>query len=162
MLPRFTTVASHVVKPPRWAQCHERRHRRDPPEEAAELEPLLTQNGVALVRLIAPTSVPERLALLAEGASGYLYYVSIAGITGAKSADAAEVKANLAQIRRATNLPVCVGFGIKTPADVAANAALADGVVVGSAIVNYIQETGGSVSLFNAFVRSLAEGCRRA
>ena len=133
-----------------------------PPEEAAELEPLLQQHAISLVRLIAPTSVSARLPLLTQGASGYLYYVAIAGITGAKAVAAQDVGVNISHIRKATDLPVCVGFGIKTPADVAANAALADGVVVGSAIVNHIQETGGSISLFNAFVRSLAEGCRRA
>lgn len=132
-----------------------------PPEEAAELEPLLASHGIALVRLIAPTSVPERLPKLAKGASGYLYYVTIAGITGAAAAAATDIEKNLAAIRKATDLPVCVGFGIKTPADVASNAKLADGVVVGSAIVTNIEACGGDVAKFSSFVRSLADGCKQ-
>lgn len=132
-----------------------------PPEEAAELEPALTQHGIALVRLIAPTSVPGRLPLLTQHANGYLYYVSITGITGAGSASAADVADKIAHIRAATNLPVCVGFGIKTPADVAAMAPLADGVVVGSALVNHIEATNADVNSFASYVRSLADGCLR-
>ncbi len=131
-----------------------------PPEEAAELEPLLSKHGISLVRLIAPTSVPARLPLLARGASGYLYYVSITGITGAASADAGAVKESLTAIRTTTTLPVCVGFGIKTPEDVK-NMAMtgADGVVVGSSIVKLIGESGGDVASVSAYVQSLANGC---
>ncbi len=132
-----------------------------PPEEAAEIEPLLSQHGIALVRLIAPTSVPERLELLTQGASGYLYYISITGITGAASASPQAIQGKLEQIRAATNLPVCVGFGIKSAADVAAFAPLADGVVVGSALVKYIEETRGDVAIVSAFVRELASGCQK-
>jgi tryptophan synthase alpha chain len=131
-----------------------------PPEEAAELELLLTRHKISLVRLIAPTSVPERLKLLTQGASGYLYYVAISGITGAKAATASDVEKNIAQIRKATKLPVCVGFGIKTPEDVKANAKLADGVVVGSAIVKHIYDNKADIKKFSAFVKSLADGCR--
>lgn len=132
-----------------------------PPEEAAELEPLLTKHGVALVRLIAPTSVPDRLPLLTKGASGYLYYVSITGITGAGSATASDVSANIAAIRKTTSLPVCVGFGIKTAADVKNMAASgADGVVVGSSIVSMIGESNGDVAKVSAYVKSLAAGCK--
>ncbi len=132
-----------------------------PPEEAAEIEPLLTKSGVAFVRLIAPTSVPARLPLLSQGASGYLYYISITGITGAASASAAEVETNLAAVRKATNLPVCVGFGVKTAEDVKGFANIADGVVVGSAIVRFIEESHADVGQFRSFVRSLADGCQR-
>lgn len=133
-----------------------------PPEEAAELEPTLSARGIALVRLIAPTSLETRLPLLADKASGYLYYVSITGITGAASANAASVKEALAAIRAATPLPVCVGFGIKTPEDVAAMAATgADGVVVGSSIVRRVGEAGAQPEAILAYVRSLAAGCRR-
>jgi tryptophan synthase alpha chain len=132
-----------------------------PPEEAAELEPILSKHGIALVRLIAPTSIENRLPLLTQGASGYLYYVSIAGITGAGSATAHSVSESIAAIRNATALPVCVGFGIKTPADVKAMAAHADGVVVGSSIVAMIGESGGDVATVSAYVRSLSEACQR-
>lgn len=130
-----------------------------PPEEAAELEPMLTKHDIALVRLIAPTSVPERLPLLTQNASGYLYYVSITGITGAASAAASDVKGKLEHIRKATKLPICVGFGIKTAADVAAMAPLADGVVVGSALVKSIHESRADVAKFSSYVRELANGC---
>lgn len=133
-----------------------------PPEEAAEIEPLLSQHGIAFVRLIAPTSVPGRLKLLADGASGYLYYISITGITGSASASPEVIQGKLAEIRKATDLPVCVGFGIKTKADVASFAGMADGVVVGSAIVKEIEASGGDVAKVSAFVRELASGCQRA
>lgn len=131
-----------------------------PPEEASELEPILSRHHIALVRLIAPTSVPDRLPLLTIGASGYLYYVSVTGITGAGSATAKSVDAAMKQIKAATGLPVCVGFGIKTPADVKSFNA-ADGVVVGSAIVNHQHETKGDLAALHRFVSGLASGCRR-
>lgn len=133
-----------------------------PPEEAPEIEPLLSQNGIAFVRLIAPTSVPERLPLLTKGAQGYLYYITVTGITGAGSATPEAIQSKLAEIRKATALPVCVGFGIKTPADVASFARMADGVVVGSAIVKKIAEANGDVTQVAEFVGSLARGCSRA
>lgn len=132
-----------------------------PPEEAVELEPLLTKHNIALVRLVAPTSVPDRLSLLSNGANGYLYYVAVAGITGAASAAAADVEKNIAQLRKATDLPICVGFGIKTPADVAVNAKTADGVVVGSAIVKHIHENKADVVKFSAFVKSLSSATKK-
>ncbi|MES2983617.1 MAG: tryptophan synthase subunit alpha [Pseudomonadota bacterium] len=132
-----------------------------PPEEAAEVEPLLTKHGIALVRLIAPTSVPGRLPLLTQHANGYLYYISITGITGGAAAPEARIREHLAAIRAATSLPVCVGFGVKTPADVSAMAALSDGVVVGSAIVNFIRESGSDLGKFTQFARALADGTRR-
>ena len=131
-----------------------------PPEEAGEIEPVLAAHGIALVRLIAPTSVPERLPLLTQGAKGYLYYISITGITGAASASPEAIKGKLAEIRKATSLPVCVGFGIKTAADVKAFASLADGVVVGSAIVQEIARSGGDAALIGRFVSALAAGVR--
>lgn len=131
-----------------------------PPEEASELEPLLTQHAIALVRLIAPTSVPDRLPLLTQGASGYLYYVSVTGITGAAAASSQSIDHALRQIKTSTDLPVCVGFGIKTPEDVRANHR-AEGVVVGSALVKKIEETNGDITALHAFVSSLAAACRR-
>lgn len=132
-----------------------------PPEEANEIEPLLSSHGIALVRLIAPTSVPGRLPLLTQGAKGYLYYISITGITGAGSATPDAIKGNIAEIRKATKLPVCVGFGIKTSGDVKSFAGLADGVVVGSAIVKKIAETNGDVKQVSGLLRDLANGCCR-
>ena len=132
-----------------------------PPEEAAELEPLLAQYGIAPVRLIAPTSVPDRLPMLTSTAQGYLYYVSITGITGAASATAHSVEENLAAIRTVTKLPVCVGFGVKTPADVKAMAATgADGVVVGSALVRLIGETKADIGQFTQQIQALSAACQ--
>ena len=133
-----------------------------PPEEAAELEPILTKNNIALVRLIAPTSIEHRLPLLTKNASGYFYYVSIAGITGAGVATASAVGDNITAIRAASALPVCVGFGIKTPADVRAMAATgADGVVVGSALVKLIEETNGDVAALSSHIAELSRACQR-
>ena len=133
-----------------------------PPEEATELEPTLSKHGISLVRLIAPTSLAGRLPLLTKGASGYLYYVSIAGITGAGSATAKSVTKAIAAIRAATSLPVCVGFGIKSPGDVKAMASSGvNGIVVGSSIVKLIGDTRGDAAKVSAYVRSLADGCTR-
>lgn len=111
-----------------------------PPEEATPLSTACAPHALALVRLIAPPSVPSRLPLLAQGASGFVYYISIKGITGTASADASQVKDAVAQIRTHIKLPVAVGFGINTPEDVARTAQYADLVVVGSAIVKTIEQ----------------------
>lgn len=132
-----------------------------PPEEASEIEPVLSGQGIDFVRLIAPTSVPQRLPLLAQNAGGYLYYISITGITGAGAAPAKNIAANVAEIRKHTKLPVCVGFGIKTAEDVRAMAPLADGVVVGSALVKLIHDSGAAMAKIAAFTQALASGCKR-
>lgn len=132
-----------------------------PPEEAGEVEPLLSAQGIALVRLIAPTSVPGRLPLLTQHAQGYLYYISVNGITGAAAAPAEAIARQLAVITQATDLPICVGFGIKTPDDVRALNA-AQGVVVGSALVQKIEETKADAQAVSDFVRSLSAACMRA
>ncbi len=117
-----------------------------PPEEEAELTVHLQKHEVHLVRLIAPTSLENRLPLLVKNASGYIYYIAIAGITGAKGADAASVAAAVAKIREHTKLPVAVGFGIKTPADAKALKG-ADGVVVGSSLVDAMHKAGNAAKL---------------
>lgn len=131
-----------------------------PPEEAAEVEPQLRAHGIALVRLIAPTSVPGRLPQLTQHASGYLYYISVTGITGAAAATQSDVATAMQHIKAATALPVCVGFGIKTAEDVKRFNA-AEGVVVGSALVKKIEEVHGDVNAVSAFVSELAHGCKR-
>jgi tryptophan synthase alpha chain len=129
-----------------------------PPEEAAPLEAALKAHGIALVRLIAPTSIPSRLPLLTAHASGYLYLVSIAGITGAAAATQATIEGYMREIRAVTNLPVAVGFGIKTAAQVRELQSIADGVIVGSAIVEKIGALrGDDISPVIDFVRSLRE-----
>lgn len=109
-----------------------------PPEEAAELVPALTAHGLHLVRLATPTTDAARLPAVLDGASGFLYYVSVAGVTGAGSAQAGDVAAAVARLKAATSLPIAVGFGVRTPDQAAAVARVADAVVVGSAIVDAI------------------------
>ncbi len=109
-----------------------------PPEEAAELAPALGAHGLHLVRLATPTTNAARLPAVLDGASGFLYYVAVAGVTGANSAAAADIAAAVARLKAATPLPVAVGFGVRTPEQAAAVAAHADAVVVGSAIVDAI------------------------
>jgi tryptophan synthase alpha chain len=109
-----------------------------PPEEAGELAPHLAASGVHLVRLATPTTDAARLPRVLEGASGFLYYVAVAGVTGANSATTEDIAAAVGRLRAATPLPLAVGFGVRTPEQAAAVAAHADAVVVGSAIVDAI------------------------
>lgn len=110
-----------------------------PPEESNEILPQAQQNNLCLIRLLTPTTDEKRLPKILDGAGGFLYYVSIAGVTGTASADPAKVGAHIAQIKTRTALPVIAGFGIRTPADAAAMSKIADGVVVGSAFVQQIE-----------------------
>lgn len=109
-----------------------------PPEEAAELNGPLRENGLDFVFLTAPTTDDARLERILAHASGFVYYVSIAGITGTASASLESVRAAVGRIKAKTGLPVAVGFGIKTPDQVGAVAGIADAAVVGSAIVDRI------------------------
>ena len=109
-----------------------------PPEEAAELVPALVENGLHLIRLATPTTDAARLPRVLEGASGFLYYVAVAGVTGANAATTAEIAAAVARLKASTALPIAVGFGVRTPEQAAAIAVHADAVVVGSAIVDTI------------------------
>jgi tryptophan synthase alpha chain len=109
-----------------------------PPEEAGELAPALAAQGLHLVRLATPTTDDARLPRVLDGASGFLYYVAVAGVTGANSAAAGDVADAVARLKAATSLPIAVGFGVRTPEQAAAIAAHADAVVVGSAIVDAI------------------------
>ncbi|MBZ6378277.1 tryptophan synthase subunit alpha [Pacificimonas flava] len=111
-----------------------------PPEEDAELGGALRGEGLSLVRLATPTTDRNRLPAVLEGASGFLYYVSVAGVTGTRAADTADVAEAVGRIKAETDLPVAVGFGIRTAEQAADIARIADGVVVGSAIVDLIGE----------------------
>lgn len=110
-----------------------------PPEEAAELTGALRARGLDAIFLAAPTSSVERIKRIAQTASGFIYYVSLRGVTGAANLDLKEVAAKLALIRNHTSLPLGVGFGISSPETAAAVAAHADAVVVGSAIVKLME-----------------------
>ena len=110
-----------------------------PPEEADPLADALEAHGVSLIRLAAPTTDDVRLPAVVRRTSGFLYYVSVAGVTGVKSADAGDVAPAVARLRAASGLPVAVGFGIRTPEQAAAVARIADAAVVGSALVDEIE-----------------------
>lgn len=109
-----------------------------PPEEAGELLVASRETGIANIFIVAPTTPPERVARIARDATGFIYYVSREGVTGERADFAVNIAGALAAIRRNTALPVAVGFGISTPEHVAAVGREADGVVVGSALVNVI------------------------
>jgi len=112
-----------------------------PPEEAADFAQLLAARDIAAIFLLAPTTTDARIAAVAKVARGYVYYVSLKGVTGAAHIDAADVAAQLARIRKQVSLPVGVGFGIRDAASARAIAAHADAVVIGSRIIQEI-ETG--------------------
>ena len=111
-----------------------------PPEEAHSYTSLFKEYGLVNIFLIAPTTSDQRRKSIADSASGFLYYVSLKGVTGSAKLDVEEVKSRVAQIRDCSDLPVCVGFGIKTAESAAAVSGFADGVVIGSAIVDILSK----------------------
>ena len=132
-----------------------------PPEEDAELCIPGQKAGLNFIRLATPTTDAKRLPKVLQNTSGFVYYVSVTGITGAAAAVATEVAPEVARIKRSTDLPVIVGFGITTPEAARGIASVADGCVVGSAIVKRIGE-GQSPSEVLAFVAGLAQGAHSA
>ena len=135
-----------------------------PPEEADELWRPARAAGLDVIFLLAPTSDAERVRVVLRKASGFVYFVSMTGITGTKAIDAADVRRIVEDLRHSCRLPLGVGFGITTPAEAAAVAAYADGVVVGSAIVRMIEALATSpnlVSEVGAFIRALKEATRQ-
>lgn len=129
-----------------------------PPEEDAVLQAPAKAARIDVIRLVTPTTHEARLARVLDGASGFLYYVSIAGVTGTKSFAQADVQAAVARIGKATHLPIAVGFGIKTPAQAGAIARIADAAVVGSAIVSVIGENQAAGK--DTIVAKVTELCR--
>ena len=113
-----------------------------PPEEDDELGPALRAKGIALVRLATPTSDAARLPTILNGASGFIYYVSVAGITGKQQAAQDSIDSAVAKLKSTTDLPIVVGFGVRTPEQAAAIAKVADGVAVGTAIVELVGKHG--------------------
>ena len=128
-----------------------------PPEEDAELCLPAQAAGLNFIRLATPTTDAKRLPTVLQNTSGFVYYVSVTGITGAAAAVAGDVAPEVARIKASTDLPVIVGFGISTPEQARRIAAVADGCVVGSAIVKEIGE-GRSVAEVLAMIAALAEG----
>ena len=127
-----------------------------PPEEDGELGPALRAKGIALIRLATPTSDAVRLPTILNGSSGFLYYVSVAGITGKQQAAQDSIDAAVARIKAATDIPIIVGFGVRTPEQAAAIGRVADGVAVGTAVVELIGQHGANAaSPVRDYVRSL-------
>jgi tryptophan synthase alpha chain len=128
-----------------------------PPEEDDALGPALRASSIAPIRLATPTTDAARLPQVLEGASGFLYYVSVAGITGLQQAAQASIDAAVSRLKAATDLPIAVGFGVRTPEQAAAIGAVADGVVVGSAIVEIVATHGADApSAVRPYIQSLA------
>jgi tryptophan synthase alpha chain len=137
-----------------------------PPEEAAPLASALEAKGLALIRLATPTTDDRRLPVVVKGTSGFVYYVSVAGVTGVKEANAAAVAPHVERVRKASGLPVAVGFGIRTPERAAEVARVADAVVVGSALVDEVAaalegNTPPAAKVLES-ARALAQAVRRA
>jgi tryptophan synthase alpha chain len=133
-----------------------------PPEEDHELRPHAIANGLDIIRLATPTTDEARLPAVLDGASGFIYYVAVMGITGTKSAAIEQVQSSLARIRKSTDLPIAVGFGIKTPDQAAEIARVADAAVVGSALVEIIGSKGDTVRSAHRFVEVLANAVHSA
>ena len=141
-----------------------------PPEEDSELCLPAMKAGLNFIRLATPTTDEKRLPAVLTNTSGFVYYVSITGITGAAAPDAGKVTASVARIKRHTKLPVCVGFGVRTAAHARAIADGADGVVVGSALVEAVRQSltpdgkpsAATVTAVTDLVQTLAEGVRAA
>jgi tryptophan synthase alpha chain len=135
-----------------------------PPEESAELKRWTDAEGLDLIFLLSPTSGPDRVKLVAERGRGFIYYVSVTGVTGARQTLDDQLRSQVARLRRATSLPVGVGFGISTPEQAAWIASFADAAVVGSALVERIEKAKGGAEKARragAFVFKLKRAMRR-
>ncbi len=132
-----------------------------PPEEAAELRRYTDRAGIDFISLIAPTTADERIRWITEKAKGFLYYISVTGVTGTAKPNVENIRRDVARIRKASDLPVAVGFGISTPGQAAAIAPHADGIVIGSAIVKMIEENACSNDLIPR-VSSFAGAIKKA
>ncbi|MFZ4774478.1 MAG: tryptophan synthase subunit alpha [Terrimicrobiaceae bacterium] len=134
-----------------------------PPDEAERNAELASGQGLLSIRLIAPTTPPERMEMIAKSAEGFIYYVSREGVTGEQTTLSQSISSQVAEIRKHTSLPVAVGFGISTPDQAREVAAQADAVVVGSAIVRKIGEAGNTPELaekIRAFAKPLADAVK--
>ena len=131
-----------------------------PPEEGKELIEASKRAGFATIFLAAPTSTKKRLKMIAAKSTGFIYYVSLTGVTGARAKLPSDILANIKTIKKITNKPVSVGFGISNPPQAKKIAHLADGVIVGSAIIKVIEKHSGSKEIYkkvSAFVKSIAK-----
>jgi len=131
-----------------------------PPEEATDLSALLRAHAIAPIFLIAPTTTPKRIKHICVQASGYLYYVSLKGVTGSANLDVISVAQKVTEIRQHTDLPIGVGFGIKDVQSAAQVAKISDAVIVGSALVRLVETEAQDklLEMIPAFVRALRQG----
>jgi tryptophan synthase alpha chain len=136
-----------------------------PPEHNADLCDPAQAAGIDFIRLTTPTTDDKRLPVVLNGSSGFVYYVSVAGVTGSGSATTEHVQEAVARLRRHTDLPLCIGFGIRTPEHAATIARLADGVVVGSALIDQIANASDNQQAIQGVLNlcsALAQGVRSA
>ena len=133
-----------------------------PPEEAGVLVGSAKHNGLDLIYLAAPTTTEDRLENINRATSGYLYYVSVKGVTGSGKLDPAEVATKVLAMRARVDVPICVGFGIRTAADAAEISVSSDGVVVGSVLVSQIEELANNPEQVPAALQNILKPMRRA
>ena len=133
-----------------------------PPEEGGELLAALRDREIDPIYLLAPTSTPERIRRITASASGFVYYVSLKGVTGSSNLDVAAVSAKLAEIRATTDMPVGVGFGIKDAETARVMGAIADAVVVGSALVSRVEEHADDTARIRSSVGEIVSAMRQA
>ena len=126
-----------------------------PPEEGIELETLTQKQGIDLIYLLAPTSTPERIRLVAKRSRGFIYLVSLTGVTGARAILPADLEAFVTRVRKITTKPLCVGFGIATPEQAKRVASTADGVIVGSRLLQLMETEGDFLTPVGHFVKGL-------
>jgi tryptophan synthase alpha chain len=133
-----------------------------PPEECEDFAKLLRQHGIDLVFLLAPTSTPERISRVTSLATGYIYYVSLRGVTGASHIDLGEVGAKLAEIRKKTSLPLGVGFGIRDGEAARSVCQVADAAIIGSRVIQEIESApAAALERVPAFLRGVREAMDR-
>jgi tryptophan synthase alpha chain len=133
-----------------------------PPDEGSALQEAANGHGIDLVYLLAPTSTDQRIRLVAERAQGFIYLVSLTGVTGARATLPADLEDFVARVRSATSLPLAVGFGISTPEQAARVGSIADGVIVGSRILQIAEGDDERFTAVSQFTRSLKDAMRAA
>jgi tryptophan synthase alpha chain len=126
-----------------------------PPQEGADLEAIAQKQDLDLIYLLAPTSTEERIKLVAERSRGFIYLVSVTGVTGARDRLPADLAAFVARVRKAASQPLCVGFGISTPQQAKRVARLADGVIVGSRVIQLMDS--GEMGQVGDFIKELRQ-----
>lgn len=133
-----------------------------PPDEDVFFAAAVKNQGLNNIYLTAPTTEAGRLKMIASKSSGFIYYVSLKGVTGMRKALSSDLKSQIARIKKVTSKPVLIGFGVSTPAHAAKACAVSDGVIVGSAIVNKIEQSQGSLPQVARFIRLMADTVKKA